>query len=173
MFSIGDKIMYGGTGVCEVTEITEVNPAGSVDPRAYYVLRPLYQTGTIRTPVDNDKIPIREVLTREEAERLVDSIPSIPATICTEKNLSALRNYYRDAMRSFECLDLLRMTKSIYAKKKDAEARQKKIGMTDEKFLRRAEDLLFGELAVALDIPLDSVQSYISDRLAKLEVLPE
>ena len=60
------------------------------------------------------------------------------------------------------------MTKSIYAKKKDAESRQKKIGMTDEKFLRRAEDLLYGELAVALEIGRDEVRSYISDRLGSV-----
>ena len=37
--------------------------------------------------------------------------------------------------------------------------------MTDEKFLRRAEDLLFGELAVALNIGREEVRDYISDRL--------
>lgn len=173
MFSIGDRIMYGGTGVCEIVDVAHIRAAGSGEIRPYYVLKPLYQSGTIQTPVDNDKIPIRGVLTRQEAEELVDSIPGIPATICFEKNLSALRNHYRDAMSSFECVDLLRMTKSIYAKKKDAEARQKKIGMTDEKFLRRAEELLFGELAVALDIPVDSVSDYISHRLANLELVTE
>ena len=173
MFSVGDKIMYGGTGVCVVQDITTICPTGSRDPREYYILKPLYQSGTIQTPVDNAKIPIRYVLSRREAEALVDSIPDVPAIICTEKNLSALRNYYKDAMSSFECLDLVRMTKSIYAKKKDAESRQKKIGVTDEKFLRRAEDLLFGELAVALDIPMDSVSSYIADRLGNLEKMPE
>lgn len=173
MFSVGDKIMYGGTGVCVVEDITRICPVGSSDPKPYYILKPLYQTGTIQTPVDNEKIPIRGVLTRQEAEELVDSIPGIQASICTEKNLSALRNYYKNAMSSFECLDLVRMTKSIYAKKKDAEARQKKIGMTDEKYLRRAEDLLFGELAVALDIPMDSVSRYIEQRLSHLEIMPE
>lgn len=173
MFSVGDKIMYGGTGVCVVEDITHVCPVGSSEPRAYYVLRPLYQPGTIQTPVENSRIPIRSVLTRREAEQLVDSIPGVPVSICTEKNLSALRNYYKNAMSSFECLDLVRMTKSIYAKKKDAESRQKKIGMTDEKFLRRAEDLLFGELAVALGIPMDSVSGYIAQRLSNLEIITE
>ena len=70
-------------------------------------------------------------------------------------------------MSTFECRDLIRMTKSIYAKKKDAESRQKKIGMTDEKYLRRAEDLLYGELAVALGIPRDAVSGYITDRLGR------
>lgn len=165
MFSIGEKIMYGGTGVCVIEDITENKLSGMDQPRTYYVLRPLYQSGTIQTPVDNDKIPIRPVLTRTQAEELVDGIPDIPATICYEKNLSALRNHYQQQLSSFECVDLIRMTKSIYAKKKEVESRQKKIGMTDEKFLRRAEDLLFGELAVALDISRDSVKDYINDRL--------
>ena len=165
MFSIGDKIMYGGTGVCVVEGITSVKLSGMDRARDYYVLRPMYQSGTIQTPVDNEKIPIRPVMTRAEAERLVDTIPNVDAVICMEKNLSALRNHYQQQMSSFDCLDLIRVTKSIYAKKKDAEKRQKKIGMTDERFLRRAEDLLFGELAVALDISRDKVTDYIADRL--------
>ena len=165
MFSIGDTVMYGGTGVCVVEDITTMKLSGMDKPREYYVLRPKYQSGIIQTPVDGTKIPIRPVLTRAEAEALVDTIPEVTAAICTEKNLSALRNHYQQQMSSFDCVDLIRMTKSIYAKKKDAESRQKKIGMTDEKYLRRAEDLLYGELAVALDIPREAVSAYITDRL--------
>ena len=165
MYSVGEKIMYGGTGVCVIEDITMVKLTGMEQPRQYYTLRPLYQSGTIQTPVDNTKVPIRPVMTRSEAEKLVDGMPNVTAPICYEKNLSALRNHYQQQMSTFESMDLLRMTKSIYAKKKDAESRQKKIGMTDEKFLRRAEDLLFGELAVALGIARDEVRGYIDRRL--------
>ena len=165
MYSVGEKIVYGGTGVCVVEDITSHRFSDMEQPRTDYVLRPLYQSGTIKTPVDSTKIPIRRVMTRTEAEKLVDSIPDISAVICYEKNLSALRNYYQQQLSTFDCVDLIRMTKSIYAKKKDVESRQKKIGMTDEKFLRRAEDLLFGELAVALEISRESVKDYISARL--------
>ena len=165
MFSIGEKVMYGGTGVCVVEKITTVKLSGMDHERPYYVLRPVYQSGTIQTPVDNTKVPIRPVMTRSEAEQLVDGIPDITASICYEKNLSALRNHYQQQLSTFDSRDLIRMTKSIYAKKKDAESRQKKIGMTDEKFLRRAEDLLFGELAVALDISREEVLNYINERL--------
>ncbi len=167
MFSIGDMVMYGGTGVCAVEDITSLKLSGMDSERDYYVLRPLYQSGTIHTPVDGNKIPIRPVLTKTQAEELVDTIPTVNAVMCTEKNLSALRNHYQQQMSSFDCLDLIRMAKSIYAKKKDAESRQKKIGMTDEKYLRRAEDLLYGELAVALGIPRDAVSGYITDRLGR------
>ena len=55
--------------------------------------------------------------------------------------------------------------KSIYTKKLQAESQNKKIGAVDERFLQKAEDLLFGELAVALEIPKEKVLDYISEKL--------
>ena len=42
MYSVGEKIMYGGTGVCVIEDITMVKLAGMEQPRHYYTLRPLY-----------------------------------------------------------------------------------------------------------------------------------
>ena len=160
MFSIGEKVMYGGTGVCVVEEITSVKFSASQPGKPYYLLRPMYQTGT--------KVPIRPVMNRSEAEAVIDAMPAVPAEICTEKNLSALRNYYQKQITSFDSMDLIRLAKSIRAKKIEAEKRQKRIGSTDEKYLRRAEELLFGELAVALEISMDDVPAFIEQRLGSL-----
>ena len=156
MFSIGEKVMYGGTGVCVVEEITSVKFSASQPGKPYYLLRPMYQ------------VPIRPVMNRSEAEAVIDAMPAVPAEICTEKNLSALRNYYQKQITSFDSMDLIRLAKSIRAKKIEAEKRQKRIGSTDEKYLRRAEELLFGELAVALEISMDDVPAFIEQRLGSL-----
>lgn len=168
MFSIGEKVMYGGTGVCVVEEITSVKFSASQPGKPYYLLRPMYQTGTIQTPADSGKVPIRPVMNRREAEAVIDAMPTVPAEICTEKNLSALRNYYQKQITSFDSMDLIRLAKSIRAKKIEAEKRQKRIGSTDEKYLRRTEELLFGELAVALEISMDDVPAFIEQRLGSL-----
>lgn len=118
MFQIGDKIVYGNTGVCTVEEITTVSMSGVDKNRLYYVLKPLYQDGIIRTPVDNDKVFMRPVISRQEAEALVDMIPSIKATACNEKNLNLLRSHYQECLGRFECANLVEMTMSIYAKKR-------------------------------------------------------
>lgn len=165
MYQIGDRIMYGNTGVCVVKDITTLDLRGVDKNKRYYVLVPLYQDGVIHTPVENNKVPIRPVISRGEAEKLVDRIPEVKAAVCHEKNLTALRNHYQECMGTYACSDLVEMTMSIYAKKRDAERQQKKFGQTDEKYLRRAEDLLFGELSVALDVPRDKVQDYIAARL--------
>lgn len=73
----------------------------------------MYQIGTIQTPADSGKVPIRPVMNRSEAEAVIDAMPTVPAEICTEKNLSALRNYYQKQITSFDSMDLIRLAKSI------------------------------------------------------------
>ena len=54
--------------------------------------------------------------------------------------------------------------------KKAALAQQnKKFGRVDEHFMRQAEDNLYGELAVALDIDRDEVPGYIKARVAQVK----
>ena len=54
---------------------------------------------------------------------------------------------------------------SIHAKQAQAEAQKRRLGMVDERFMKQAEQLLFGELAAALELPYEDVQPYIAGRL--------
>jgi CarD family transcriptional regulator len=54
---------------------------------------------------------------------------------------------------------------SIYTKQQQAQAQHRRLGMVDERFMKQAERLLYGELAVALEIPYDDVQPYIARRI--------
>ena len=71
MFQAGDLVVYGTTGVCRVESIDQPNMTGADRNKKYYRLKPFYQDGVIYTPVDNTKVSIRPVITREEAEELV------------------------------------------------------------------------------------------------------
>ena len=74
MYQIGELIVYGGTGVCRVEGIETQKQKGTAETRDYYLLKPLYQDGTIRIPVDT-KVFMRPVISRGEAEGLIDAIP--------------------------------------------------------------------------------------------------
>ena len=50
----------------------------------------------------------------------------------------------------------MQLIKGIYEKGKHA-----KLGVVDQRYMKRAEDLLYGELAVALGIERDEVLPYI------------
>jgi len=163
MFQPGDLIVYGRTGVCRVEGIEEYKG------QAFYVLSPLYQNCDIKTPVDG-KVFMRPVITREEADELIDMIPQVEAQPCESKALRELTEHYQSLLNCHECKDLVELTMSIYAKKKAAEKEKRKFGVVDERFLREGEALLYGELAAALDIPVDEVPGYIACRLDKRPV---
>jgi len=164
MYQVGDLIVYGSTGVCTVEEISLRDPLKK--DHLYYILRPLFQNCVISTPVHNDKVSMRPVISGKEAECLIDRIPSIQVEGCYDKAMWKLSAYYESILKEHNCLQLVKLTMSIYAKKQDMEAHKRKLGAVDERFLHRAEDLLFEELSVALDIPKEDVPGYISQRLS-------
>ena len=54
MYEVGDLIVYGRTGICEVTEITTLKMDGVPKDKLYYILRPVREKrGKVFTPVDN------------------------------------------------------------------------------------------------------------------------
>lgn len=165
MFKIDDFIIYGSTGVCQITDIKVMNQVG-IERKSYYVLKPLYQGGIVYTPVDNNKVFMRPIISSFEVEQLIDSIPSINASAyhCRESN--QLIRYYDSVMKTHDCEQLMELTMSIGAKKKSMEQQKRKMGSVDERYMKLAEDVLFGELAAALSINRDDVPNYISARLA-------
>lgn len=167
MYSIGDLIVYGSTGVCEIIDIKERSFNKKEKGRLYYILKPLYQGCTISVPVDNTKVFMRPVITKEEADELIDMIPNMQVEAYHNRVLNQLAEHYNESLRTHDCSDLLELTMSIYAKKQYAEQQKRKFGVIDERYMKRAEELLFGELAAVLKIPKEEVPNYINVRINK------
>jgi CarD family transcriptional regulator len=162
MFNIGDKIIYGNSGVCEVRDITtmDVNHAGG--EKLYYILKPLFQTFTVYTPVDNDKVLMRPIISRSEAERLIHKIPTMRLDVYHSKSLGELTGHYESIINTLDGEELIRLTMSVYTKNQMRTDQKLKPGAIDQRYMKRAEDLLFGEFAVALGIEKADVQNYIA-----------
>lgn len=167
MFEIGDYLIYGSTGVCRVEAVGILQGISSADPnRQYYTLTPIYGAGTIYTPVDG-KVFMRPVLTKAEAEELIDRIPEIREDACKGVDQRSMANQYQSFIQSHRCEDLVELIKSIYQKNQAMLRNGKKAAMTDKQYMKKAEHLLHGELAIALDIPLEEVAGYIADKIGK------
>lgn len=157
MFQPGDLIVYGRTGVCRVERIEKEKG------QEYYVLSPLYQNCSIMTPV-NGKVFMRPILTKEEAEGLVELIPAMTAEP-EGRVLRELTEHYQASIATHDVKDLIELTMSVYAKKQQVQRNKKKFGAVDERFVKEGEELLFGELAAALGIPVKEVPQYIKKRV--------
>lgn len=165
MYQIGEKIIYGGNGVCVIDEIKIIEAPHTGEAQQYYVIRPMFQDCKISVPVDTT-VFMRPVISQSEAEALVDSIPRVEVEPYYNSALRQLQEYYDAKLNTHRCEDLLELTMSLHRKKLRMLEQKRKFGAIDERYMKRAEDLLFGELAAALDIQRDEVRGYIEDRLA-------
>ena len=164
MFETGEYVVYGRTGICQVTGVTTMKVDGSSAERLYYVLKPGGETeGKIFTPVEGGKQVLRAIISKEEAEQLIDEIPSIE-TLSIE-NEKFREDSYKKCIRTCECRDLLRIIKTIYLRKQARLSHGKKTTATDERYLKMAEDHLYSEFSMLLDIPKEHMAGYIEQRI--------
>ena len=68
-------------------------------------------------------------------------------------------------MKSNNCSEWLKLIKTIYERKQMRMQTGRKETAVDSKYFKIAEDILYGELSVALDIERNQVSQYIAERL--------
>ena len=164
MFKVDDLIMYGTTGVCRICKIG--TPDFAADQGwEYYFLEPLYQNGIIYAPVENEKTSMRPVISAIKAKKLIKGIEDIEVKEFVAHSLQQLSQNYQEVIDEHSCEALLMLTKSICAKEKDAEKKNKRLGQIDRKYMKLAEELLYGELAVALGKQRDEIAEMVRTKL--------
>lgn len=166
MFRKGEYIVYGNSGVCEVIDIGTMNMSGAAKEKLYYTLLPVYSNSSrIYTPVDNDKIVMRKVLSKEEALAFVGQLDELePLKIHDEKNREEI---YSQTMRACSHIEWARVVKALYLRQKSRLEGGKRLASVDERYLRLAEDNLYGELAIALGIEKEDAENFLVDSIEK------
>ena len=118
MFNVDDYIMYGKTGVCKVVDITNEKFING-EKRKYYILSPIYNNDTvIKIPLDNDKVPMRKVISKGDMTALINDIPNMEILwIDDEKKRIA---QFETMLKSGQCEELIKLIKSIKFSKRYA-----------------------------------------------------
>ena len=160
MFSVGDKIIYGENGVCTVESIGPLSMAGASKDKLYYYLSPLIGSGTYFAPVDSGAY-MRPVMSRTEAEALIDSMPGIQPAICTDNRFNHVDAFYKELFKQHSCEALVSIVNGLRSRISDRKTKSSRAEAT----MKRAKDILHGELSVALDIDVKDVEGYIASRL--------
>jgi len=162
MYKVGDYLMYKTDGVCKVNQITmmAVSPKETTK-KLYYVLVPVRDEGmTIYTAVDNTAVARRPVMTKQEAENMVKSLPGISELELT--NEKSREEIYKKSLKSCNCTEWFRLTKTIYFRKAARMKEGKKSTAMDEMYLKAAEALMVEELSVALGKTASEVKEMIA-----------
>ncbi|MDD3219873.1 MAG: CarD family transcriptional regulator [Lachnospiraceae bacterium] len=164
MFEIGDYIVYGTNGVCKVEDISTMDSLNVSKGRIYYTLSPCYSKGSkIFIPADNEKVIMRPVITKEEALALIDEIREIE--VLWIPNEKQRENEYKDAFRTCDCKQWVKIIKTIYERKMERLENGKKVTSVDEKYFHMAEESLYGELAIPLNMDKNEVREFIVEKI--------
>ena len=164
MFEAGQYIVYGTTGVCVVEDVKEMDLMGDKQLRQYYVLEPVYdKKSKVYIPVDNKNILMRPLLSNDKAMELIDHSRELELLrVADERHREDI---YKTAMQSGDCEEWMKVLKTLQARKEERISHGKKVTSMDARYTHMVEASLYGELAVVLGIPKDSVEEFIAKRV--------
>ncbi|MBQ8416280.1 MAG: hypothetical protein IJX13_05215 [Clostridia bacterium] len=167
MFQKDEYVFYESGGICRISDI-QISPLeGMPADREYYVLQSVHdKNGVIYIPVDSDRVFLRRLLNREEAQALLDSIPSVEVII--EENAKLLRNKYLEAMRTHQPLEWVRIIKTVYRRTTDPERQRQRLSETERSLAENAKRYLYTELSLALGHPVEGMEEYIIEHVKKM-----
>ena len=164
MFDVGDFIIYGSNGVCKITHIGPMKMPGVPKDRLYYTMVPCYiRDSEIFTPVDNERVVMRKVMSKDEAEDFIQSISEIKELEIIEEKRRELE--YKQAVLTCEPEVLVSLIKTIYTRMEDRIAEGKKVTSSDSKYFHLAEESLYGELVISLDMEKEEVKDYVKEKV--------
>lgn len=164
MYKIGEYVVHGRNGVCKVADITHIDISGASKDQLYYILVPLKsEDSKVFYPVDSDRVVMRPIVTKEEAEQIVAEIESIePMWINNDRQREAR---YKEVIDTCDCRNLICIIKTLYERTKEREAQGKKMTYVDERYFREARNTLYQEFAIALGIDKTEVEAYIKEKM--------
>ena len=169
MFSIGDKIVYGSTGVCTILGIGVPDIPG--DTRECYVLKPSYMANTtVYAPVEKTPVSMRLVLSPDEMQSLIDSLPDIKP-FPESKEKTEMHDICRNAVKSADGFMLAKLIKTLHEKKLRIMEQKKAVSSVEKEYFDTAEKIFHGEIATVLGMPMEKVGTYIQARIFPNSVL--
>lgn len=162
MFEVGEKVVYGVIGACEVEEIGTPPIKGVTGD--YYFLQPVYDSkGIIYSPVANTKVMIRSVVKKTECKKLM----SIAKHCKDDENLQnkISPRDYDEYVKSQDPYKLMHLIRSLYMIRNERAKEVRKMKSADSRMLLTARKLLYGEMATSFEKDFSEVADKMDEYL--------
>lgn len=164
MYQKGDYVVKIPEGICKIENVGHPDISKMTKTKEYYILVPMNEKESkIYLPVDHVDERIRNIISKEEAIQLIQSIPDITETEIQNEKMR--EQEYKAAILSGDNKKIVSIIKLIYARKQERIKQGKKSTATDDRYFKQAEDVLFSELSFVLDIPKENMVQFIEDMI--------
>ena len=158
MFNVGDFIVYK-RDVCKIVGIKE-KYYKDID---YYSLEPVFDD-TLKIDVPKNSNFLRNILSKEEVEAIIDRIPTIDVIVANDK---LLENEYKKLLHEEGYDGLIKIIKTTYLRNCDRINNKKKISERDEIYFNMAEKYLYNEFAVSLGVTFEEAKKYVIEKVTR------
>lgn len=160
MYQVNDTVIYGTNGICKIIDITDKDFSGV--QKEYYILKPFSNmNSTIYVPLNNELLvkKMRRVLSAEEIYNIIHSMPTEEMIWIEDEN--ERKAQYKQIISQGDRIKLVKMIKALYQHQQELQMKGKKLHVSDERFFKEAENLLYDEFAVVLKIDSKDVLPFI------------
>lgn len=166
MYQVNDMVCYASKGIFQIQAITK-KKGKDRKLQEWYTLHADHDglETTIQTPADNEYI--RTIANAQDIQSLFQTMPQLENIWIEDK--SAREDRFKKLLQSGELQNWAQMAKSIYLTKEERAQIKKDIPEKDKQYLLMAEELLFCEIAYALQIPKEQVLDVIKQNIEKRE----
>ena len=161
MYKKNDYVVYRHD-VCVIKDIKE----NKINGKVYYVMSPIEDnTLIIDIPIHNEKMFLRDIISKNKAEEIIKSIKSIqPLDNINDKYIEA---QYKFLINTFKHEDLIKIIKTTYLRNAMRISNKKKISEKDNDYFVLAEKYLYNELSIALNKSVQEVKEDIYKEVNK------
>ena len=161
MFEVGELVVFGTDGVCRVEKIGALEMEGVAKDKQYYTLTPVGKNGSnhIFAPVDGKRVVMRRVLSIDEARSFVDRFGEIGRLSIPDERKR--EDTYKAVLQSCDHVKLTELIKEMYARRKERAAVGKKLPSVDERYFAAAENSLYSELGLSLNMEKDAIREFM------------
>lgn len=159
MFTIGDHIIYSAHGICRIDDICEETISGVT--KKYYKLHPLEnsQRVTIRTPVDNEKVLMLNLLDKEQAAELIETFRE-PGVEWND-NPNARQALFNKMIDTGDRKEIAKVVNTLMRNKIELQQEGRNLYERDHKILNATQSILFKELALSLDTNFQEINNLV------------
>ena len=159
MFSIGDLVVHPMHGAGEIDDIVRERVAGTT--KEYYVFKMPMGGLILKIPTENSQaIGIRKVISKAEADELLEAIPSI----AVEHNANWNKRYQENLLR-LKSGDLREVAQVIKGLMRRDTLRGLSTG--ERKMLHSAKQIMISELVLVLGSDYKSVEGQLDHAMSQ------
>ena len=145
ILKIGDKAVYPGHGVGKITSIENKDVMGN--HLTFYSIRILESGIKIMFPENRlDAIGVRPVVSKKEAEKVLDILNSLPEKKPQEKNWQKRHQAYMDKIKNGSIYEIAEVIRDLSHIEKE-----KELSYGEKRMKDKAQNMVFSELSITID----------------------